>query len=200
MRNESIYFRLDESKIIKEFRFEQMKKYPNIPSHIFFWDEAGENPSRVGKFLKEQVFQSSWLEDKISSKEMYLLVPDDTQMLEMRALEEFFMLSAKPKKLVTAYECQHLSVDKVSYISIAETCRMLVLTYIKDGGIKNQSFLERKVYETEELRRNIRNLGVEFGIENVPIYLNGEGLNKYNGLGTMVPHEKLLDNFTVRTS
>ena len=200
MRNNKIYFRLHNSKAIKEYRFDNIKNYPNIPLYVHFWDDHRDYPTNVGNFLRDEVFQNNYLLDRFYPKEMYVLLPDDTQALERRAIEEFFMQSIKPKKVVVAFECHYMNLNKVNYISIAETCRMLVLTRIEDGVIKGQSFLEKKTYEIEELKKHIRSLSIDYDMENVHFYLNESGLNSNYSMGTIVPYENILDNFIIKNT
>ena len=195
MRGSKFYFRTSHDSAIKEYGLDNIKYYPNIPFHSRLWDEASYS-IEVGNFLKNNVFETHSLLDRFSSKEMYILLPDDTQILEQRALEEFFFQAVKKlKKIIASFECHYMSPNHLNYISIAKTCRMFVITYIKDGYIKVQDFLDKKDYEFEELKNYIRDLHMDCRSGNLNIYLNGNDLEKYNSLGTMVSYQNLIDNF-----
>lgn len=71
---------------------------------------------------------------------------------------------------------------------------MFVITYIKNGDIVAQSFLDNKDYENDELKNTISTLHEDCRLNRMDVYLNGIGLDKYASLGTLVSYERILDN------
>lgn len=95
-------------------------------------------------------------------------------------------------RIIFGSECAFVAPDEQKkYVCVSKTCRMIILTYMKDKKIFKQKFIEDKSYTNEELKELICDL-CEERVDIPKIFLNGEKLSAYSDLGKVVEHEEIL--------
>lgn len=172
------------------FKFDGIVNQPNIP----FYYHLFESDKYINDFIsfKKQMFKGN-LASNILRPKLFIAVPDDAAFVDRHIFEEFFYkFSAKETYIIK--ECMLLSKSD-SYIAISQTCRMIVLSYIKEKTVKNTLYIENKEYSAEEMKLKINALFTEYEYGNLPVMLNGDNLIKYSEIGELVSPETLLNNY-----
>lgn len=193
LRNEKFIIKKDNSLNLMECSFDNLITYPNVPFHLNLWQNDNRHINTLKNFLKNDIFTKS----RFSSKEITIAVPDDSQSIELRAIEEFLLISSSPRNVNLVFECTLMNPENPTYVCISKTCRMFVISYIKNGAITAQRFLDKKDYEIDEIQNIIYALHDDCRMNIINIYLNGANLDKYSSFGTFISYERILDNLTL---
>lgn len=176
------------------FRFEGILNMPNVPFyHHIYNDEFADYFRLFKEFCRNDLFNDSLL-SKIIKPDTYLALPDDALEVDRRIVKEY-LLTCGSRNVTIASECALLAPPAGTYLALAYTARMIVLTLMTDGQIMQQKYLEKKAYPVEELRDIIRAFVNYRDFSQIPVYLTGESIKPYSGLGTAVEAEAILDNY-----
>ncbi|MCM1991284.1 hypothetical protein [Oceanirhabdus seepicola] len=191
LRDNKMLININDQSNIVEYSFTDLETYPNIPFYINIFET--EN---VRKKIKPIVYENlNTLSEKIFKPEVFVLVDDDTMGTEKRAIEEFILLSLAPKKVAIVPQCLLLAPKDIEkYIAVSKSCRLIILSYIKNRKVLAQKFIDNKEYSVEELKELIRNLHDECKLNKLNIYLNGTHLKKYAEIGKVIDIYELLNN------
>jgi hypothetical protein len=196
-RDDKVYIKSSKSSKVAEYTIEDAITYPNVPLYfnIFTNEKIIKN---IKMFIKKNTDINSFMQG-IFGKEVFLLMPDDVTSvtdIERLAFAEFAKRLVGGKTAFLASECAFVApFEEKQHICISKTCRMMILTYIKDKNIFKQKFIENKEYSSDELYANIIELyGSTAGIPR--IYLNGANLSQYSDLGIKINSLDLINNFS----
>jgi len=191
LRDNKMLININDQSNLVEYSFTDLETYPNIPFYINIFET-----NNIRKNLKPMVYENlNTLSEKIFKPEVFVLVDDDTMGIEKRAIEEFILISLAPKKVAMVEQCLLLSPTGIEqYISVSKSCRLIILSYIKNRDILAQKFIENKDYSVEELIKLIRTLHDDCKFNKLDIYLNGTHLKKYSEIGKVIDIYELLNN------
>lgn len=197
IRNDKIYIKSNRSNKIIEYSLNNTTIYPNVP----LYSGAFKNQKIIKDlkmFIRENLDNSKTFMQRISRKKLFLLTPDDVTVvndIERYAFYEFGKALFEVKDIIIGSECSFIApLEEKDYICISRTCRMMIVSYIKDKKIVNQKFIENKEYTNEELCNAIRELYVGSG--SIPkVYLNGSDLLQYSDIGIVIDSIELINTF-----
>jgi len=191
LRDNKMLFKINDQSNVIEYSFTDLKAYPNIPFYINIFES--EN---IRKSIKPIVYENlNTLSEKIFKPEVFVLVDDDTMGIEKRAIEEFILISLAPRKVAIIEQCLLLAPNDIEkYIAVSISCRLIILSYIKNRDVLAQKFIDNKACSVEELKELIRNLHDDCESNKLDIYLNGTHLKKYSQLGKVIDTYELFDN------
>lgn len=196
-RNDKIYIKSSKSSRVAEYTLMDAIAYPNVPLYFNIF-----NNERVIKDIKLFIRQNTDINSLMKgmfAKNVFLLIPDDVTNItdiERRAFDEFAKMLFGRKTVIFGSECAFVApFEEKEYICISRTCRMMILSYIKDKNILKQKFIEDREYSIDELYAAIIEL---YGrTEEIPkIYLNGVNLSPYSDLGVIIDSLELINNFS----
>ncbi|NLM20905.1 MAG: hypothetical protein GX207_04055 [Peptococcaceae bacterium] len=193
LRNNSFICRMADSLSPLTFRFREIPDLPNIPFYHHIWSEFIKYKKEFSKFFREELIGKSWAGMLLKSQ-AYVAVPDDMLEFEKALTTEFFMQTCS-RKVDTKPECLLLAPQEGEYIAVSRTCRMVIISHIQAGNIEDRLYLENKEYTVEELKMFIAGLLDGRNGVDLPIYLNGEGLELYSSLGSLVEPRTILQNY-----
>ncbi len=194
-RNDRIYIKTQCNKKFFEFTINNQITYPNVP--LYYEVFSNEKIIKELKtFVRENINKTFM--HQIFAKKVFLLIPDDVTDVtdfERRAFDVLAKRLIGGKRVIMGSECAFVApFEENEYICISKTCRMMILSYIKDKNIFKQNFIENKEYTNEELYVVISEL--HGGVECTPkIYLNGIDLSRYSDLGIIIDSLELINNF-----
>ena len=197
IRNDKIYIKSNRSRKVVEYSLNNTIIYPNVPLYsAIFKDEKIIKDLRI--FIRDNVDNNNTFMQRMSGKKLFLLTPDDVTVvtdIERYAFYEFGKTIFGVKDIIIGGECSFVAPFEVNnYICISKTCRMMILTYIKDRKTVKQKFIENRDYTNEEIHTFIRELYV--GTGSIPkVYLNGVGLLKYSDIGVVIDSVELINTF-----
>lgn len=190
LRDNKIFTRINEHKNIIEYTINDIPTYPYVPFYVHIFNINGLIKS-VHPLIKRNLYS---LKEKFFKPEVFVIIDDDTVGFEYNAIQDFAMIAFKAKKVYLASQYRFVTpVNNKPYICVSKSCRMFVLSYLKNGELSAQRFLPSSDYTIEELNEYIRCLHPDCKSGNINIYLNGSALSKYSSLGTLVDKYKLLD-------
>ncbi|NLL51623.1 MAG: hypothetical protein GX248_02835 [Peptococcaceae bacterium] len=192
-RNNSFICRMADSLSPSTFRFREIPDLPNIPFYHHIWSEFLKYKKTFSKFFRDELTGKSWA-GMILKSHAYVAVPDDMLEFEKVLTIEFFMQTCS-RKVDVKPECLLLAPQLEEYIAVSRTCRMLVISHIHAGSIKGRLYLENNEYTVEELKTFIAELLDDRDRADLPIFLNGEDLEQYLSLGTLIEPRIILQNY-----
>ena len=136
--DEKIYIKSNKSSNVAEYTINDAVSYPNVPLYFnIFNNEDVIKDMRT--YIKDNEDINSLMQG-IFAKKVYLLVPDDVTNvtdIEKRAFDEFAKKLLKGKEVVFGSEFAFVTTfEEKDYVCISRTCRMLILTSIKDKDYK----------------------------------------------------------------
>ncbi|WBW95066.1 hypothetical protein [Oceanirhabdus sp. W0125-5] len=180
----------NEDKLI-EYHFNTLTSYPNIPFYVNIF-ELGS----IFKEIKCEVLSKIRSNVKRFLKpEIFVLIDDDAMGIEKRAIIEFISITFSPKETFLVEQSAVLSpFDTKEYISISKTCRLFVVSYIKDRKVIAQKFIDNKELLVDELKELIKELHNDCRYKKMEIFLNGIHLKNYTEIGQLVEINELLTN------
>ena len=176
-----------------EYSFKDIVSYPNVPfySNLF---QSKIDTKVIYKYMKNNL-KNYKLNNLFIKASIFVLTPDDVTEVDKRAISEFISMTFKPKRVLLGMEYGFTApMEEQNYVSIYRSCRMFVLSYIKNKNIEVQKFLENKDYSIEELRGFIYNLHEDCTNNNLNVYLNGQDIEKYYLVGKIVLKKELFEN------
>ncbi|WP_298844077.1 hypothetical protein [Clostridium sp.] len=197
IRNDLIYIKSNISSKVVEYSLNNKMIYPNVPLYsAIFNDEKIIKDIRV--FIRNNLDNTNTFMQKISGKKLFLLIPDDVTVvtdIERYAFYEFGKTIFGVKDVIIGGECSFVApLEENNYICISKTCRMMIITYIKDRKPVKQKFIKNRDYTNEEIHIFISELYV--GTGSIPkVYLNGVGLLKYSDIGIVIDSVELINTF-----
>ncbi|QLY77992.1 hypothetical protein [Clostridium intestinale] len=194
--DEKIYIKSNKSINVAEYTINDAVSYPNVPLYFNIFNNE-DLIKDMRTFIKDNEDINSLMQG-IFAKKVYLLVPDDVTNvtdIEKRAFDEFAKKLLKGKEVIFGSEFAFVTTfEEKDYVCISRTCRMLILTSIKDKKIFKQKFIQDKEYTNDELRALINE--VSDGNEYLPkVYLNGNNLCQYSDIGIHVDKLDIIKNF-----
>lgn len=196
-KDDKIYIKSNKSSKVFEYSLDNIIQYPNIPSYFSIFNN--EKITRDLKmFIRKNLYTGNGFMKMISSKRIFLLLPDDVTMMnevEKRAFDELARMLFGAKEVIIGSECAFVSpFEEKNHICISRTCRMMVISYTKDKNTFDQRFIENREYTNDELYAVINELD---GYSNsIPkIYLNGANLSQYSDMGIIIDSLELINNF-----
>ncbi len=198
-RGNKIYIKSNKSRKIIEYTLNNPTTYPNVPMYygIFNNDNIIKD---LKTFIEKNLNVGSSFMKIVSGKKICLLIPDDvTEVtdIEKRAFDDFARKLFGAKNVLLGSEFPFVApYEENGYVCISKTCRMMVMTYVKDKhkNVFNQKFIEAKEYTNEEIYNFINELYGGFG--SIPkIYFNGLGLSQYSDIGIITDVMDLVNNF-----
>lgn len=198
-RNDKIYIKSNKSSKVAEYSLNNSTIYPNVPLYfVIFNNEMIIKELKM--FIRENLDNCNTFMQRIFGKRVFLLIPDDVTIvtdIERRAFNELGKMLFAPKNVILGSECAFVApFEEKDFICISRTCRMMILSYIKDKKIVKQNFIKNKDYTNEELYDAIREL--YNGIESIPkIYLNGVDLIQYSDIGIVIDSLELINKFEI---
>lgn len=192
-RDKKLIVKTKNEEEMVQYSLDNAKVYPNVPFYSnLFQDKIDINT--VGKCIKDRLKQCK-SKIELMKPLVFVLMPDDITDVDKRAIQEFTMVLFKPKEVLLVCECVFSApVEEQDYICIYKSCRMIVITYVKEKDIKAQKFIENKDYTIDEIKRFIYNLHEDCMFNKLRVYLNGEDVSKYAELGKIVERQELLNN------
>lgn len=190
LRNNKIYIRINKQKNTLEYSIKDIPTYPHVPFYVHLFN-AKDALKSIRPLIKQNLYT---LKEKLFKPEVFVITDDDTVGFEYTAIEDFIMVSFMPKSVFLALQYAFITpFNTTTYVCVSKSCRMFVLSYVKDRELSAQKFLPSYDYTIEELNEYIHNLHPDCKTGNVNIYLNGNDLSKYSSLGSIVDKYRLLD-------
>ncbi|MEL7567723.1 MAG: hypothetical protein AAGU27_22990 [Dehalobacterium sp.] len=178
------------------FKFNDIKNMPNVPFYHQIWNDSAKYIKLYKNFYKNEVMYNSIISSFLKYH-AYVAIPDDALEVDRKIVIEF-LLQCGSKSVRVTPECMLIGRHDDAYIVLSRTSRMIVLSYVLDGKVAHQQYLERNDYSVEELKSYISMLLNNRELGKIPVYLNGEKMDQYSGLGFFVEPESILENY-IRT-
>lgn len=195
-RNNKICLKNSDNGQIFEYSPLYKNEYFNIPFYCFLFDDKEIWSFRKFFFEIAKIKSVARIFSKVLINNICLLVPDDVIKVEKRLLYEFILVSLNPKNCCLINEGLCVIQEKINYVVISKSCRMITISYVENQSIKAQRFLENKEYSVEEMKGYIINLHDDFAFNMPAIYLNGQELSRYSELGTVIEGTSLFNNIS----
>lgn len=198
-RNDKIYIKSNKSRKVIEYSINNSLIYPNIPLYYGMFNNE-KVIKDLKEFIKKNLETGNNFMKMISGKKIYLLIPDDVTKdtdVEKRAFDEFARVLFDAKNILLGSEFAFVAPhEENDYICISKTCRMMIITYVKDKykDVFKQKFVEAKEYTNDEIYVFINELNDGF-VSTPKVYLNGGNLYQYSDIGIVIDSIELINNF-----
>jgi hypothetical protein len=168
---------------------------PNVPFyHHLYSDQFKEYVRLFREFRRDRLLNHGFLPG-IRKPHACIALPDDALEVDYRMVKEFLLAVGGVHTVTIAAECALLAPPAGTYLALARTARMFVLTQMTDGNIVRQKYLEKKEYSPAELKDIVRTFTSYGDRSQTPVYLTGEDVAPYSALGTVVAAESILDHY-----
>lgn len=200
LRDNKLYCKINDKEEMFEYTFEDIEPYPNIP----FYCRLNHNESlnlkdKLKPFLSRKLGIAAKMKNYFLKPIFFIMLPDDVTPYDGNGLAHFFFQAIECSKAFFIRECFYTYTgehsDNGCFVTISQSNRMTVLTYIKDNGIAAEKFIENRDYTKDELLEQIRSLHDDCKYTVHKIYLNGEHLSHYHSVADKeVSHLELMDN------
>ncbi len=190
-----LVFVLNDSFVFVDIKTKEHIKFvfpitplPFTPFYYHFFQLDNEVEKKFTSDIKEKLNLS-----KILYTKFYIISPDDILEVDRRILIDFFSTWFKSK---LAFMNQNLIITDIAsrqipeYISISQTNRSYILSYIKDYKIILNKFYPINL-DLEQIENEIKNINPDY---NIPIFVNNLNPNKLD-IGTKVSLEEFIKNF-----
>lgn len=194
-RDNVIYVKTDANDKTVEYSLDNLTTYPNVPFYHYIFDDE-KIIKELNLSIKNILNNGSNFKQLLLGSMAFIIMPDDVTDIERRALDELGKMLGF-KEVILASECAlTASYEEQNFISISRTCRMTILTYMKNKCVYKQKFIENKNYTSKELLSAVRELNDGFDVT-PNIYLNGTHLSEYRDIGTVVDSPELLEKIKI---
>lgn len=197
LRNKKMVVKINNQEKLAEYPFTTLKNYPNIPFYVNLF-ELGP----IYREIKSTVYKNiNSFSKNISKPEIFILLDDDSMGIEKKAIEEFMQVTFSPKKIQVVQQCEVLvPFDTKEFISISKTCRLFVISYLKNRKLIAQKFIDKKELLVDDLKEAIKELHNDCKYKKIEIFLNGIHLKEYSEIGQVIEINELLANAHNRLS
>lgn len=132
----------------------------------------------------------------IVGRKVILIVSDDILPMDLRGLKSFLADHLHCYDVGMTYQSLYLSKNVTKYVAIIKTPRCIVMKYIKDGKVVQESFLPAST-ERGELKEELEELHSEITSQKIPVFIvdNQENLEDIKTLGTLVRSYEIFENY-----
>lgn len=132
----------------------------------------------------------------VKPRQVEVLLPDDTLQVDIRWIKAFFIQKLHCCNINLTFQSLYLSRVEKKYISLTKTCRCIVMKYIKQGNVIQESFLPLSSNK-EEIIDEIKQLHSEIVLGTTPLFIIDHlDLFKVMGnMGKMVTASDILANY-----
>lgn len=144
---------------------------------------------------KKQTAFTPNLKDIVGRK-VILIVSDDILPMDLRELKNFLANHLYCYDVELTYQSLYLSKDVSKYVAMMKTPRCLVMKYIKDGSVIQESFLPNSI-EEEEIKEALKELHSDMRLKNIPVFIieNEQNLEDIKSFGTLVSSDEIFENY-----
>lgn len=194
LRDNKILIKINNHDNTLEYELTKLKEYPYVPSYINIFEHITKYDlvKKIRPLIKDNL---KTITEKLLKPDVFIVCEDDTIGSEKKILIDFSSILFNPRNKFLANQCTFLSPkDITDYIAVSRSCRMFILSYVKDRDIVTQKHLHLKDYSVDELKNLIYNLHDDCRYHNLKIFLNGSHLQNYSELGKIVTQYELLNN------
>ena len=192
LRDNSFVCKKDDNNPLV-FTFEDIENRPHIPFYHQIWDDSEKHIKHFKYFVKNELNDFT-IVSKLRKGRAFVAMPDDAISVEEQIVKEF-LSQCGFREVTLISECMLLSRDYDAYVAVSFTCRMIVLSLIKEGNIIEQQYLINNNYSSKELKSYIEKLINNKEFERIPIFFNNTKIQEYKQLGTFVELESMLENY-----
>ena len=132
----------------------------------------------------------------IVGRKVILIVSDDILPMDLRGLKTFLVEHLYCYDIEITYQSLYLSKAIKKYVAMMKTPRCIVMKYIKNGKVIQESFLPTSTKQ-EELKEALDELHSEIKSQKVPVLIidNEENLEVIKPFGTLVRSYEIFENY-----
>ena len=207
-KKEFLVFVLNESFLFVDLATNQsteisfpISPIPYVPFYHYLYEL--ELQKEIGKPFFAIIFEKLGISQKphggiFNFIELYIVIPDDTLQVDKRILEDYFFMYIG-KKITIIEQSLLISTQEKDYISISQTVRSYILTYVKDGYAKAKKFYpSNQIFDIETLKKEFDYLHEDCKNKRVPILINNLCKNTIpQNIGVSVEIETFLKNWNI---
>lgn len=184
VQNNQLIFKLENtSPFVMWFGNDQEEKSKSY--YQYLRELAKEKPTSFIPNLKD-----------IVGRKVILIVSDDILPMDLRGLKTFLGEHLHCYDIEITYQSLYLSKTIKNYVAMIKTPRCIVMKYIKDRRVIQESFLPMST-EQGELKEALKELHSEIKSRKVPVLIidNQEKLEAIESFGTLVRNYEIFENY-----
>lgn len=207
-KKEYLVFVLNESFLFVDLTTNQpieisfpISPIPYVPFYHYLYEL--EIQKEIGKPFFSIIFEKLGLPQKphggtFNFIELYVVIPDDTLQVDRRILEDYFFMYIG-RKITIIEQNLLISTQETDYISISQTTRSYVFTYVKEGYTKAKKFYpSTQIFDIETMKREFDYLHEDCKNKKLPVLVNHLCKNTIpKNVGASVEIETFLKNWNL---